>query len=443
MKKLVLSFIALSFVLSSLVAQDPGASYKSAKKAMSSYYNQTDSDKKNAKLREAKTKIDEAISGIDQIDKKKKTKAWLLSGEIHNEISDKFYKASILNPEAKPEHPKSAFTALKSYKAAREIASKKWEKKEALDALMKTATYLSNDGIIAYTTQDFASAFESFNAVLDVRDVLSANSHDLILPTDQEYHEQLFRTALSAQLAKKLDSAKTLYQKLIDVDYQESGIYGGLHLILKEEDKKDESLTILNKGREKFPEDENLRIYEINYYLSEGRLDELVGKLETAIVSDPKNLSLYSTLGHVFDNLHQREAEAKNAEKSKEYFNKALKYYDDALKIDGNYGPALYNTGALYYNAAAQVTREMVALEDDYSAAGTRKYEAKKSEMMALFDNALPYFQKSEALNPSDIGTLSALREIYARKDDLEKTNEFKVRMEKVQNGEEITKSYF
>ncbi len=60
-----------------------------------------------------------------------------------------------------------------------------------------------------------------------------------------------------------------------------------------------------------------------------------------------------------------------------------------------------------------------------------------------MFNIALPYFKDAEKLAPSDIGTLTALKEIYARTDDFETSNEFKNRLEKIQQGETIETSYF
>jgi hypothetical protein len=41
------------------------------------------------------------------------------------------------------------------------------------------------------------------------------------------------------------------------------------------------------------------------------------------------------------------------------------------------------------------------------------------------------------------LNTLIALKEIYARKDDLEKSNVFKERIDRIQAGETIDEAYF
>ena len=114
-----------------------------------------------------------------------------------------------------------------------------------------------------------------------------------------------------------------------------------------------------------------------------------------------------------------------------------------AIEIDSKSMDAYYAMGTLYYNKAALLTQEMNAMAEDFSAAGIKKYEAKKKEIMELFDKALPYFQKAEGLDANDVNTLIALKEIYARKEDPLYT-EFKTRLENAQSADKKNKaSYF
>ena len=47
-----------------------------------------------------------------------------------------------------------------------------------------------------------------------------------------------------------------------------------------------------------------------------------------------------------------------------------------------------------------------------------------------MFDAALPYFLKAEESDPKDRNTLIALREIYARKNQLDKAEEYKKKLD-------------
>ena len=88
-------------------------------------------------------------------------------------------------------------------------------------------------------------------------------------------------------------------------------------------------------------------------------------------------------------------------------------------------------------------TQELSKLADDYSKEGLKKYDALKEKVNAEFDKALPYFQDAERIDTNDQNTLVALKEIYARKNNLELSNEFKVRLERIQRGETNPTSYF
>lgn len=136
----------------------------------------------------------------------------------------------------------------------------------------------------------------------------------------------------------------------------------------------------------------------------------------------------------MYDNLYQTELKAKNDAKSTEHFNEAKKYYEDAISRDPKNVDAVYSLGALYYNKAAFRTQELNALPEDYSSAGLKKMETLRKEVMGLFDEALPYFMKAEALDANDMNTLIALSEIYARKED-DLALEYKKRLEMVRGG--------
>ncbi|HAY70492.1 MAG TPA: hypothetical protein DCX89_01245, partial [Saprospirales bacterium] len=112
----------------------------------------------------------------------------------------------------------------------------------------------------------------------------------------------------------------------------------------------------------------------------------------------------------------------------------SLSYFNQALKLEPNYFDAIYSIGALYYNSAANMTKELNKYANDYSKEGTKKYNEIKSSMDALFDQALPYFEKAEGINSNDAGVLQALSEIYARKNILDKAQQYKDRLDSIQS---------
>ena len=190
----------------------------------------------------------------------------------------------------------------------------------------------------------------------------------------------------------------------------------------------------------KFPDDAQLLFTEINHYLKAGKLEVLIDKLKGGIAKEPKNVSLYFTLGNVYDNLSQKETDPAKIEG---YAAEAMVYYKKTLEIDAKNSDAIYSIGASFYNKAAQFSKEMKKLESDFSKEGQKKYEAAEKLMIAEFDKALPYFKKAESINPNDQNTLIALKEIYAKKNDMSLSKEFKTRLETIQGGGKIAKAYF
>jgi len=434
MRKSFLGLIALLFMGITLQAQSPGDALKDAKKFLTKANLEENSDKQNEFLAQAKEQIDIASAGIQSIDAKDHYKLWSAKGEIYNKMAKMDSNMSFINPNHKAKYPEAASTAFEAFKQTMPLALKKWQKSDALNNILSAAGSMTNAGRVMYTEKNYKGALNIFEKAIAARELLMENGENGFLSTDVELNDHIFMTALAASISKNTAAATKYFGKLYDAKYDNAAIYDGYFRALKDTDKE-KAVEVLAKGREMYPEDEGLLIAEINYYLAEEKLDVLVDRLKTAIAKDATNTTYVSTLGNVYDNLSVREAEAGNAAKSSEYFNLALEYYNKALDMDPNYHTALYNAGTLYYNKAAILTKEMVELSSDYSKAGTAKYNAKKVEVFANFDKALPYFQKAEVIDPNDLGTLTALKEIYAKKDDLEKSTEFKKRLENAQGG--------
>ena len=111
-----------------------------------------------------------------------------------------------------------------------------------------------------------------------------------------------------------------------------------------------------------------------------------------------------------------------------------MSYYQQALVKDPKSFDANYSIGALWYNKAAAYSVELNAFSNDYSPAGTKKYDAKKAQMDETFIKALPFFQQAEVLNPKDMNTLIALKEIYARQDKFDLVESYKQKIDALGN---------
>jgi tetratricopeptide (TPR) repeat protein len=241
-----------------------------------------------------------------------------------------------------------------------------------------------------------------------------------------------FRTAYMAYQSGNFDRAQEMLEELYTAEADNAGVYEILSAIyINQEDPR--ALQVLGKGLELYPENKGLQYAELNYYLRAGELEALIDKLKKAIEGEPDNPTLYSTLGNVYDNLYQKTFEEGNVEQSEVYFDEAYKYYNKAVELNPDFVDAVYSIGAMYFNRAAYITREMVELERDYSREATQRYSELQEKVNDLFDKALPYFLQAEALDPGDPNILTALQRIYANMDNLEKAQEYRDRLNAMQ----------
>lgn len=439
MKKSLVLLLGFLFLATYTQAQEEGAKLaKQAGKALTSY--NIDPTNNSAKLEEAKVKINQAMQFADA---QAIASAWITKGDIYNTFLQRDMVKRQFNPNSPLTGDNDALEAVTAYMKGYELATKKYEKSDAVKGISEGQGHLINIGVSKYEAGEFEKAFNSFRAALQSHEILKANGQKSILDDKEQYDNQVYITALAAQLAKRNSDAVEYYETLYKASSDKPAVYEGLYNIKSEQGDEAGADKILVEGRKKFPEDAGLLFAEINSYLKKGKLEDLIERLKQAIAQEPGNVQLYVTLGNVYDNLYQREQQAKNEAKAEEYFNEAKKQYSDAQSKDPNNVDAVYSLGALYYNKAAFRTQELNALPEDFSSAGIKKYETMKNEVMALFDQSLPHFQKAESLNPNDLNTLIALSEIYARKDDVELSGEFKKRIDVVKGGGKNEKAYF
>jgi hypothetical protein len=440
MKKSLLSLSFFLFLGFFVQAQEEGAKLaKSAGKALTSF--NIDPVGNAEKLKDAKEKIDKAMVLADA---QAIGSAWQTQGDIYASILRKELAMRNINPKAPLSGDNDALVAFNAYKKALELAIKKYEKSDAIKGINENNLQgtLVNIGAEKYEKKEYEKAYMSFDASLQAHEILKTAKEKSIFDEKEAYSTQVYYTAICAALAQKPAEAMRLYEILYKGGDAKAEIYDGLYNAKMEAGDKEAAAKILTEGRAKYPDDSALLFNEINTYIKEGKLNELTDRLKQAIAKEPKNVGLYVTLGNVYDNLYQKALESKDEASTTTNFEEAKKYYTQGSDIDPKNVDAVYALGALYYNKAAIRTKELLAMPEDYSAVGLKKYEGLKKDIDVIFDSALPYFQKAEALDANDTNTLIALKEIYTRKED-DLALEFKKRLDTVQAGGKNAGSHF
>lgn len=435
MKKLFLAIVALALLTGTISAQTPAADLiKAANKAVKNIGG------KKEKMAAAETAVDAMMKAPEN---QTNWEALLVKGKFYNEQStvDNLERSlvALTKKEYKSQYNKSAVMASDALIAASKATQDKKQLKEVISALSDAQGNLGNYVSEFTDGKDYVSAYNSLNAGLTTHDALKAVGGKSIFDKVEEYNKQLYLVGLLSVYADKEKESVGIYEKMIAAKKDTSFVYSSLYKVKAESDPA-AALKYLEMGRAKFPDDAQLLFTEINYYLKANKLEVLTDKLKAGIAKEPKNVSLYFTLGNVYDNLSQQE---KDPAKAQGYADEAMVYYKKTLEMDAKNSDAIYSIGASFYNKAAQFSKEMKKLESDFSKEGQKKYEAAEKLMIAEFDKALPYFKKAESINPNDQNTLIALKEIFAKKNDMKMSGEFKGRLETVQGGGKNAKSYF
>ncbi|MEM9887579.1 MAG: hypothetical protein AAF849_16915 [Bacteroidota bacterium] len=426
-KRISILLFAVLFVSSTAFAQDGKKAMKEATRALNSFTLGGASD--GEKLKEAVDAIDVAVNDPEF---GKTSKAWTTRGNIYNAVINLYTTQSFTDESATILDKAAPAKAYTSFQKALEFAEKKWEKKDALKGLSEGISNLNNTGFSAYEAGDYATAYENFSKVLAIHKTLKDNGEGSGLDDPTAYNDQVYTTGLAALNSGNTEAAGPLFEELEANNFEQASLYSALYKINRESDPE-KALKYLEKGRKEYPSDVALLFDEINHYLSAGQMDVLEDRLKEAIKQEPDNPSLYYTLGRVYSDVSDKKKAEGDMEAEQEYFNKAIEQFNAALEKKDDFYEAMYGIGEMYYNRAAVISKEMQELGT--SKEEQKKYETLDTEMKAIFDKALPYFQKAEKLNPNDNNTLVALSEIYARKNDFEKVSEFKARIKNLQEG--------
>ena len=423
MKNLFILLFAFSFSVTGLMAQDLEKDMKNAAKTVSK--KSTDAIANSSEILDAVNQIDKLM---DEPTIQASKKALITAAEALNQLANEEFKAKTIDATGQYQLvvPNSAILAFEAFAGAAKIDMKD---KDLKYGLQDSENLLNNYAIFAYQEQDYGKAYQNFAASIEAHDLLKSMGQDSRLQEGSLLADQYFFTAVSAYYDNQFELAKPYLLKLYNDDSSEAFVYDALYNVTAEADL-DQALIYLSKGREMNPDDTGLLFTEINHYLKLGELDVLIDKLKSAIEKEPDNISVYTTLGSVYDQLHQNAYSEGDTEKATEYYDNAYSWYSQVLDRDADNFDATYSIGALYYNKAASFVDKLNELATDLSPAGMKAYDETKAEMDALFKEALPYFEKADKINSEDRNTLIALREIYARLNMLDKSEKFKARLE-------------
>lgn len=357
-------------------------------------------------------------------------------------------------------------------------------------AILNSAFMLFNKAISAYQNNEYKSAIKFYG---DVLSIIPFDKNDDLKKNNLSEKNIYLNMAYSALQSKdSKDSAiypttKIYLKKLMDLNYDDPRIYMQMANMYLEETDTTSALQYIGKGRGIYTSDKDLINLELNVYMSMGRQDVLVDKLNAAIEINPDDAMLLFVRGTVFDNYAndvnkkrksikeqvttaRKKAQTEKAPAKKtlyiktaddlqkeydnqgkratEYAAKAEVDYKKVIELNPDYIDAYYNLGALTNNKTTDIVEKMNAIPNSLQGAAYDKiYNPLKKQKDDILLVALNYFNQALALaeqkaddtpekkkekNGYMRDILYSIQQVYANLGDEKKTMETKKKRDSI-----------
>ncbi|SHH76296.1 Tetratricopeptide repeat-containing protein [Chryseolinea serpens] len=240
-----------------------------------------------------------------------------------------------------------------------------------------------NKGATLYQEEDLEGALKNFEKV------------QKITPGDTTAY---FYAGFVSNAMENYDKAESNFKKYMELGGKSSDAYSVIiNINSGPRENKEEALRLVREAKAKFPKNTDFPKVEIGLLIDLKRIDEAKSGLESAVAKEPNNKILHFYLGYANANLNN------NAE--------AKKNYEEALRIDPKYFEASFYLAKLMYTEAGNLKKEMSSL--GISAADRKKKFEIDKVLVDKLKLALPYWENTEKLNPSDQEVLDVLYSIY------------------------------
>ena len=138
----------------------------------------------------------------------------------------------------------------------------------------------------------------------------------------------------------------------------------------------------------------------INLYIAANDYEKAISILNAVVANDPENPELWNVKGQLL------EAQGDIAG--------AISCFEKALNLNPNFALALGNMGRMYFNQAVEKNNELsekITNTADFNA-------AKEAEVLPLYRQALPFYEKAHQIDANEREYMVALRSIYYNLND-------------------------
>jgi len=355
-------------------------------------------------------KLDKAKEAIDEGIKHEKCvnypKAYLVKGKVYQGI----FESPL--PAYKSLEKKPLDIAYAAYLKALELDQKGKMLKPVKAQMTNMIPDYTNEAVTRYNEKDYAGALAAFEKVLEIESMNFFKDNQVVDTI------VIYNAGMAAQKAEKYDKAIKYYKQSIDYKYGGAKTYAYLSKVLKAKGNEKEAVEYIQKGFELFPNDSDMLVELINYYMFGGEPQKAADYLDKAIALDPNNASFYSAKGQLYDKMGELD--------------NAITMYKKSIELDPEAFIPRYNLAIIVSNKVSKHHKEVNEILD------AKKYNEAIKEVYAEYENVIPYFESALEVKPGEKNTLLILKEIYFKLRNqkeayLEKYNEVKSQLDGIQ----------
>ena len=335
--------------------------------------NQALSAMEDGELAEAKEIIDAAI---EHEKTKDDPQTWYYRGQIYASLD-----TANNEPGAMEEALKAFDKALELDPEQKKISSFTGTGIENIDTKKQGwYAYYYNEAISDYNAESFSSAAENFETAFYIN------------PSDTN---AILNAAYASVADGDDERAKNNFMKSYEAGVRDKTVFLQLYNYAIREERFEDGLDIIRKGKDAYPDDIDFAKYEINLLIQLDKTEEAKTGLEKAIQADPNNADLHFSLGVLKEELGDKEG--------------AMASYNKAIEINPDHYNSNFNKGVAVFNEANELIKERNAL----SYKEEKKSKELTKQINVKLEKALPIWEKLYSLNSSDQTVLETLGYIY------------------------------
>ena len=364
---------------------------------------------------------------------------------------------------------KSAEALLKAVELDTKGKLKEKASTKELNEMIKNS--IINKAISKYTEKDYDNAYKLMDYGYKLCQLPK-------IETDTAYNEKQVQyfEGIIAYNAKKYDKAEKHFEHCIKDNYQSGLSYHYLADSYAKSGNNEKFISTVKEGFQKYPDEEQLIIDLINYYMQKNEEDKAVEYIDIAIQKNSDNPSYYSAKATIYDNktdtltkmynkymseayeLKKKAFQNRNNSKLKAEFQKkrdekldealnqvklideniakAEKLYEKSLEINPKFFNAAYNLGRLYLKKNDLKAKHAdwllkVYINKDFKKSG--EYEAAAKEDLKT---AAQKFENALKIKSDDRDLLNVLKRIYFKLHDKENLDRINKLIENLGNEE-------